>query len=114
MCREKRSINRIINSAYKYHKNGANRRGLNTFLTIEEYVEIASRPCVYCGDISIRENPDTGDEILLNSVDRINNEKFYTIESVQSVCFLCQRIKSDLKSKDFLNHINKIKTNSIK
>lgn len=103
-----RAINRIIKMAYKYHLSGARTRGYVSSLSMEEYVKIASNPCVYCGIISIRSNPDTKDEIGLNSVDRINNEPYYRLENTQAVCFTCQRMKSDMTHSDFLAHITKI------
>lgn len=44
----------------------------------------------------------------LNSVDRRDNEPFYTLENSVPACFVCQRIKRDMKCADFLAHIQKI------
>lgn len=105
----KRSIERIINSAYKHHQANCTKRGMVSFLTLEEYFKISKDSCVYCGTFSKRKNPDTGDEIEMNSVDRINNEPYYKLENVQSTCFICQRMKSDMTHADFMNHMEKIK-----
>lgn len=106
------SINRIVRSAYRGHLRGAKTRGYQSLLSIEEYEKIALNPCVYCNSLSTRSNPDTKDEIGLNSVDRINNEPYYRLENTQAVCFTCQRMKSDMTNSDFLAHIAKIKSPS--
>lgn len=104
---KRKSIDRIIKVAYKDHVKGARDRKFGAFLTKAEYIEIALKPCVYCGDFSLRKNPDTGDILKFNSVDRINNEKFYSLENTQSTCFICQRMKSDMSDHDFVHHIAK-------
>lgn len=107
---KKRSIDRIKKQAYKGHTRGAREREYITYLSIEEYLDISSKKCVYCEKISIRKNPDTGDFIEMNSVDRIDNEPYYKLENSQSVCFICQRMKSDMEHESFLNHVAAIQT----
>ncbi len=103
-----RGISRIVKMAYRGHLRNAEDRGYITFLSISEYLQVASNKCVYCDTISIRDNPDTGVEIGLNSVDRIDNEPYYKLENTQAVCFICQRMKSDMKHAEFLRHIEKM------
>lgn len=105
-----RGINRIVKSAYKNHLRGARIRGYISSLSISEYAKIASNNCVYCGNMSIRINPDTNSKIGFNSVDRINNEPYYKLENTQAVCFVCQRMKSDMSHLDFLTHVLQIKS----
>ncbi|HEY5235860.1 MAG TPA: hypothetical protein VIJ14_06765, partial [Rhabdochlamydiaceae bacterium] len=99
----------IEKDAYRKHCNNAKNREIENLLSQEQYLEIAKRPCSYCDTISIRTNPSTGAKLPLNSVDRIDNEKSYTVETVQSVCFICQNMKHVMKHEDFLSHLNKIK-----
>lgn len=105
-----RSINRIVKNAYRDHLRGAKIRGYQSSLSIYDYITIASNKCVYCEAISTRNNPDTEDKIGLNSVDRIDNEPYYKLENTQSVCFICQRMKSDMLHLDFLAHTQKVAT----
>lgn len=99
----------IENLAFKSHKEAAKNRNIESYLSKEEYISIAQKPCNYCGDVSTRSNYNTGATLPLNSVDRINNDTFYTLDSSQSVCFICQKMKGSMKHEDFLVHINKIK-----
>lgn len=101
----------IENAAYRGHVGNAKSRKIQNFLTKEEYLNIARKPCIYCNDFSIRKNEYTGATLPLNSVDRINNEKFYTVDTVQPVCFICQNMKHITTHENFLKHINKIKIN---
>lgn len=98
----------LVNKALTCHKLGAENRGLVSHLTVEQYREIAEQPCVYCGEISIRKNRSREIEIALNSVDRRDNEPFYTLENSQSTCFDCQTAKMDKTHIEFLEYINRV------
>ena len=98
----------IVNRAYRSHLAMAKSRDIVSYLTIEEYSDIAKKPCVYCQDISIRKHIKNGTETRFNSVDRKNNEKSYKISNSQSTCFVCQRMKMDMTHEEFLKQIKKI------
>lgn len=112
-CMKSRNeLKTIQRQAYNSHKAGARQRNLRTEITFEQFCEITKNPCVYCSTISTRKNKATGATLPVNSVDRINNEKFYKITNVQSTCFLCQYMKSDMTDKAFREHIELIQTKS--
>ena len=94
----------IENMAFRQHKQNSKYRKYEWFLTLEEYIAIARKPCVYCGKFSKRKNYATGATLNLNSVDRTNNEPYYKTENCQSVCFVHQKLKSDFSHKDFVNN----------
>jgi hypothetical protein len=99
------TIKRIAYSSHLFH---AKERGYVSELVFEQYCGIASHPCVYCNAFSIRKNPKTKAEMNFNSVDRKDNEPYYTLENSQSVCFNCQEMKMDRTHKEFLDHIQAI------
>jgi hypothetical protein len=95
----------IRKEAFKIHKKGAIDRDYVSELTFVQYIDIGSRPCVYCNKISKRRNRDTGAVLELNSIDRIDNEPYYNLENTQSVCFVCQVMKLDMTDKEFREHL---------
>lgn len=82
-------------------------RDIKSSLTKEDWAEIASKPCFYCGDVSIRENERFG-KIALNSVDRVNNERFYRKENSVPACIKCNMMKNSTKAAEFIEHARKI------
>lgn len=98
----------ILNEAYNAHLANAKTREYISYLSKEEFKDIISKPCLYCGKFSKRKNYYTGAILELNSVDRRNNEPYYKLENSQSLCFDCQKIKFDKTHDDFLNKINEI------
>lgn len=85
------------NRAYQHSPKGAYarltyraKRDLkdNRHLTYEQFLEIISKPCHYCGK----------DAKL--GIDRANNSIGYVYDNSLSCCFPCNRIKRDLLSKE--------------
>jgi len=99
----------IINRAYEGHLHAATLRNIKSHLTLEQYVEVAKMPCSYCKGFSIRKNRNDPTKTMpLNSVDRKDNENYYKTLNIQSCCFVCQSMKSNMSNEEFLQHINKI------
>ena len=111
------SMRKLPNNAAAYnelfgnYKRDAKKRNIQFLLTIEQFKALISGECFYCG---IRPR-STFKSIMFNGLDRVNNAVAYRSDNVVSCCSVCNRMKSDMKVKDFLrhivnvaNHINKI------
>lgn len=48
------------------------------------------------------------------SIDRIDSKKRYTLTNIQTLCWTCNRMKSDLKEDIFFNHIKRLFYSSLK
>lgn len=66
-------------------------------ISLEDFTKIVNMPCTYCGG----ENTTKG-------VDRIENEKGYTIQNSTSCCKRCNYVKNNWSVDEFILHINKI------
>lgn len=97
----------MLKDAYKRHLRCAQRRGLTSHLSLEEYSKIASMPCAYCGGTSTRKFSNHR-EMLLNSVDRRDNELFYAANNSVPACCTCQKIKGVLTEAEFLNVVKAV------
>lgn len=91
----------IENQAYGNHRLTAIHKGLEWNLTKDEYLKIARKPCVYCGEITIRKSRSSDATMPLNSVDRKENLPFYTFETCQPLCFKHQKMKSSMGHEEF-------------
>lgn len=98
----------LTTEAHRVHVRTAIKRDIQPYLNLDDYIRIASLPCLYCGDISTRTNKRTNESIKLNSVDRLNNEPYYTLENAVPCCFTCQRMKSTLPKDFFIEHARKV------
>lgn len=81
---------------YKKCIEQAKKRNIDVLITNEDYTEITSKPCVYCG---------TTHNI---GVDRIDSSGCYEIDNCQPCCGRCNMMKYTMLHQEFLDHISKI------
>ncbi len=99
----------IGKAAYRHHLfNVKSRNGIVNYLSEEEYLSISSLPCHFCGKLDVKTNVSTGAIILLNGIDRMNNEKYYRIENSLPCCGTCNIMKMDSAYADFIEKIHNI------
>ena len=60
-------------------------------------MEMWQKPCYYCGSI-----------IETVGVDRVDNNKGYTLDNVVPCCSKCNYMKNSNTEKEFLEHVEKI------
>jgi hypothetical protein len=82
---------------FRAMKGSAKARNYPVEINLEEFTEIVSKPCVYCGE----DNKRIG-------IDRIDNSKGYTLENSAPCCFICNMMKKTMGVNDFSNHVKKI------
>ena len=94
-CFDSNPLNR-----YRVYKTSAKYRNIVFNLSREEFSNIITQPCFYCGETSI---PYGG-------IDRMNNEKNigYAINNCVPCCKMCNKIKNKFSKDDFLGQIRKI------
>lgn len=73
----------------------ANKKGYSFTLTREEFEQLVSQCCVYCG------NPG-------GSIDRIDSSQGYTPENSQPTCGQCNKMKLTLSHEQFIALIKQI------
>ncbi len=90
------------NKQYQFNKYKSNAiaRNLQFELTIDNFKKYWKQPCYYCGD-----------KIETIGLDRVNNDKGYTIDNVVSCCAICNYMKRNLSKEDFINKCKKIVNN---
>lgn len=104
---------------YVQHKrNGIMRSG--EYLTREEWWEVVSKPCYYCGEIEIRNKYKNVKsrlkiqkykeyyDVQMNGVDRRDNTKGYTPENSISCCKNCNLMKRCMSEDEFIKHCERI------
>lgn len=84
-------------------------------LTLDQFAELVSKPCYYCGDSPRFISHLSGDnryaskiELYANGVDRVDSNLNYEISNCVPCCSSCNVAKSVLSQTDFLLKIKKI------
>ena len=99
----------LWNLGYKAHLKDAKIRGYESELSPEDYREITSQDCYYCGKPpQSKTHPNLYGEIFRNGVDRIDSSKGYTKDNVRPCCSTCNYMKLDMTEQEFFEHINRI------
>ena len=91
----------------QYQKNMARTRGREWCLTLEQFLDITSKPCHYCGLAWSRTVPNKNNHQMygvykFNGIDRMNNTAGYTITNSVPCCKFCNRAKDTMTVEEFL------------
>lgn len=91
---KKRKYNQSPPRRFKEYQRHADRRGYEFCISLEEFIELISKVCYYCGECSKNKN-DCG-------IDRLDNGVGYVLENCIPCCEMCNRMKMDYTIDDFL------------
>lgn len=83
---------------YNIYKQNAKVRKLEFKLSKDDFEEITSKPCYYCGDFSKG----------YNGIDRYDSKIGYIKENCVPCCEICNKMKLNYNINDWLSHMNKI------
>lgn len=104
----------IINTRYRKYRSNAKVRGIPFNISFEEFSEITSKDCKYCGEppqpVS---DPNLPSKYNMNGVDRVNSDLGYEINNVVPCCKHCNKAKMRLSLGEFRNLISKIYKNYV-
>jgi len=95
------------------YKRGAKSRNFEFNLSDIQFKKLTKENCHYCGRDP--KNTISGKtyygEYIYNGVDRVDNNKGYTLDNCVSCCCICNKMKMKLSVDDFLDRIKKIYMN---
>lgn len=99
-----------INEVFNVYKHSAMKRGFIFELRKDEFVDIVTKECIYCGDKLTNEHnkPFNNGNFLYTGIDRYDNEKGYIKSNCVPCCSVCNRMKTNMGVQEFKNRIIKI------
>lgn len=97
----------MIKAQYKRAARKANR---DYTLPDEKFYFLISSNCFYCGEEpkQVLKARKMNGSFTYNGIDRIDNEKGYTIENVVTCCIVCNRAKRCMEQKDFIEWLKRV------
>ena len=90
--------NRKFNYKTLYNSYKSNDPEFN--LTLDEFVEMATSKCTYCGHRDFTKG--------YNGVDRVDSSMAHIQGNCVSACWTCNRMKSDMDVHEWIRHIARI------
>ena len=99
-----------------HYKSNARTRNIKWYLTNEQFKNLITQKCYYCGDEPTIRKTTTYKQNAecVNGIDRIDSTKDYTIDNVVPCCIMCNKMKMEIPKEDFKNQIIKIYKHIIK
>ena len=98
------------NKVLGQYKSGAKERGLVWGLTDMQFDNLTSKNCSYCGlpPSNVANCTANNGAFQYRGIDRIDSSRGYIDGNVVPCCWMCNWMKRNLASTDFLTHIEKI------
>lgn len=87
------------------YKRHAKSRGIRFNLKRNEVESIIRKNCTYCGiapSNKMKTKNSIGDGMFFSGIDRVNNNKNYTIDNSVPCCKVCNHAKAKMTIKEFL------------
>ena len=97
-----------LRKAFRTSMRSAIVRGLDFLLTFDEFLEMTQSPCFYCGDVPTQVKRTVFEEIVLNGIDRVDNNLGYSKENTVSCCKPCNFMKREMSWSDFVEKCARI------
>lgn len=86
-----------------YRKYKFDRRGFEFALTVDEFQNLVSQPCAYCGALpALKTRKMSFGGFACHGIDRVDNAKGYLKDNCVPCCAWCNRAKKELSVADFL------------
>lgn len=98
-----------FNKVFLSYSKGAKRRNLDFSLSINDFKNITSKKCFYCGIEPNKISKTKFNTYTYNGIDRKDNLLGYSLENSLPCCTLCNKAKRDLDFNIFINWIKQIK-----
>lgn len=97
----------LNNLMYQYVYD-AKRRGLDFALTREEFDDLISKKCHYCGGLPSNLKSTRTLKRSYNGIDRMNNKLGYAIANCVSCCYQCNWAKGNMSLDEFYSWIKSV------
>ena len=97
-------------SLFNNYISGARRRNIPFELSKDDFYSIVTKPCFYCGIDPKQETilSDRKTIFIYNGVDRVNNDREYSLDNCVPCCKMCNRAKYVYSKEEFLTWVKRL------
>lgn len=107
-----RTVRGLFRKVYSDYRRKAEKKGLIFDISYIQFLRTVKSNCYYCQKMPMRRAPKAIDGIFyMNGIDRLDSTKGYIDGNIVPCCMTCNKMKSDLSKRDFVNAIKKIYEN---
>lgn len=99
------NVNSAFTEIYRTYKQGAVKRNLEFNLVKEQALAIFTQNCHYCNQSPSNTSRTKIKEFRYSGIDRIDNDKGYSVDNCVPCCKTCNRMKSNLTLEEFKSRI---------
>lgn len=99
---------------YRTYQKSAKKRGYSFDIPIEDFENITSSNCYYCGvePAQVKNHRECFGEYTYNGIDRVNNKKGYSVTNIVPCCKTCNSAKGVLTVEEFNEWIGRVYANT--
>lgn len=97
-----------FNSTYSQYRRNAAKRNLEFLLSKDQFRELTSSYCYYCGRFPSNSRISNNGDFTYNGIDRMDNTKGYTIDNCVPCCKTCNKAKNNNTKEEFINWILRV------
>jgi hypothetical protein len=103
----------LLERAYRKNVSQAKSRNIVWLLGYDEWDEVVTGPCYYCGKENSKREYDSGRTMFVgyNGIDRIDSDDGYVVGNVVSCCKECNYMKRDMELEEWYYHMETILRN---
>jgi hypothetical protein len=99
---------RALGIVFSEYRGRAKYLKLDFGLTFQEFKELSSKPCFYCGHSPFRVKIVGDDHCLHNGVDRVDNSLGYVNRNLVPCCSICNYAKQTMTQAEFFSWIKRV------
>lgn len=98
-----------LTALFSRYRREAFSRGLAFKLSPLQFQKLIQQPCAYCGARpTTKTHYKTNGFIVYNGVDRKESNKGYSVRNCSTCCILCNRMKGNRNSTEFLAWVHQV------
>ena len=115
-CRDKLAKLSPVKSLYGSYKRNATKLGRSFELSLEEFQNIISQDCHYCGSPpnQFYKKKEAKEGMWYNGIDRKDNNMGYVTDNVFPCCKFCNWAKKDCPVDEFIEWLNGVVDRGLK
>jgi len=100
-----------LGRVFSTYKKSAREKGRDFELTKDQFGYLILEHCSYCGSVPVNKRNVHGHDFFYQGIDRVDNDKGYTLENCVPCCMICNKMKKAMSREEFLDHIGRIHEN---